>query len=182
MILNLKEASWCPQINNLAKRPTPNMEQWLTKPHVLGDALAQAHGEIQVQVLSQTFQSAFEHELTYLQNVGKGTPFFIREIYLKNADQVLTYGRVTIPDATFTNNKTKIVELKNKSFGKTILYSHPNYRRSEFEYAHIHHEGVDYWGRRSIFWLDADPLIVTEVYMTDLGTYPELSKKLGSRL
>ena len=173
MHLNLKEVSWYPQINSLAKFPTSNTEKWLTKPHVLGDALAKVHGEIQVQVLSEIFQTPFEHELLYLNNVGKGAPFFIREIHLKNANQILTYGRVTIPDVTFANNKTKILELKNRSFGKVILYSHPNYKRSDFEYAHVCHAGVDYWGRRSLFWLDSDPLIVTEVYMTDLGNYPE---------
>ncbi len=172
-IPNLQEVSWCSQINSLAKNPSANLEKWLTKPHFLGDALAKVHGEIQVEVLSETFEPPFAHELLYLNNVGKGTPFFIREIYLKNTDQILTYGRVTIPEVTFAHNKTNILALKNKSFGKVILYSHPHYKRSEFEYAHVCHEGVEYWGRRSLFWLEADPLIVTEVYMIDLGDYPQ---------
>jgi len=181
----LEQARWSSEIQNLAKQPSMNTQAWLTKPHILGDALAKVHGAIQVKLLGQDFAKVFEHEQAYLNtnfNTNDGHSYWVREVYLHTKDKILTYGRVTIPLVTFKNNEQKITTLKNQSFGKVILYSHPNYTRSAFEYAVIEHEGVDYWCRRSLFWLNADPLIVTEVYMRDLGPYPEYSLEPKSKL
>lgn len=177
----LEKATWSPHTEGLAQQPPAHTQTWLTKPHILGDALAKAHGAIEVQLLSQDFAKAFEHERVYL-NTDNDHDCWVREVYLYSKEKILTYGRVTIPPVTFKHNERKITELKNQSFGKVILYSHPNYKRSDFEYAVIQHEGVDYWCRRSLFWLDADPLIVTEIYMTDLGPYPECSARLSAKL
>jgi chorismate--pyruvate lyase len=173
MILDLSQTSWFSQVEQLNPAPSDNMSEWLTKPYVLGKALEQAHGKIEVQVLSESFdQHPFNHELALLPNINQAAPFFVRETYLKSSEKILTYGRVVIPDITFEHNKSKFLELKNKSIA-TILYSHPNYTRGPFEYTVTEQGGGPLWGRRSVFWLADDPLIVTEIHMTDLGPYPE---------
>lgn len=175
MILDLRKTTWTQDINHLVKYLSSSMSQWLTQPYILGDALEKTHGKIEVELLSQQFDEAFENELTFLKESSfeqEGFPFFVREVYLKNKEKCLSYGRVLIPSTTFLNNEKNIVELKNQSFGKKILYVHPDYKRSPFEYALIKHD-VFSCGRRSIFWLGADPLIVTEFYIHDLGVYPQ---------
>lgn len=173
MNLNLHQVAWVAKLADLKLHPSTSMAQWLTKPYILNKTLEQAHGSIQVQVLYQGFNEAFEHEHELLKNEKRDRPFFVREVYLKQDEKILTYGRVVMPEVTYLNNKTKILELKNKPFGKHILYSHPNYTRSEFEYAYIQYNEHPLWGRRSLFYLNADPLIVTEFYMTELGPYPK---------
>lgn len=172
MLLDLSQTSWFSNATDLEPSPSVSMHSWLTKPYVLGNALEKGHGSIQVQVLSESFETPFDHEKAFLDKNEEGS-FFVREVYLKNQEKVLTYGRVVIPFVTYKNNESKIVELKDKSFGKHILYSHPNCTRGEFEYACTQYQNHPLWGRRSLFRLNDDPLIVTEFYMTDLGSYPE---------
>lgn len=173
MILDLSHARWHNQLAHLEVSPSISTAQWLSKPYVLGKALERAHGSIQVKVLLEGFELPFQHERMLFQERDQNAPFYVREIFLKNEDKVLTYGRVVIPEVTFLKHKAKFLELKDKSIGKHILYAHPNCSRSEFKYAAIVYNTNPLWGRRSVFFLDCDPLLVTEFYMTDLGPYPE---------
>ena len=90
----------------------------------------------------------------------------IREVQLLGKDKVWVLARSIIPTQTLRGKQRKLHNIGNRPLGK-LLFSHNNMRRGLIEVATIH--GIhNRWARRSLFYLDGRPLLVTEIFTQSL--------------
>ncbi len=102
----------------------------------------------------------------------------------------MVYARVTIPWRTFEVNKTAFETLGTQPIGETMLYNNPSVIRSGFEikclkqddrllYDAVKHQAVtvnELWARRSVFYLQKNPLLITEVFFPFIPSYHNSSQ------
>ena len=78
--------------------------------------------------------------------------------------------------------------LGDRLIGESLLYTNPKTTRRQFEFAKLAPEhpiyqdalsgipsekhGENLWARRSIFFIDTNPLMITETYLPDCPPYP----------
>jgi len=179
----MKRVTWVSDLAGLAHQPTHSIEQWLTKPTILSQALKRHCQSLSVEVLSQQFMAVDETESKLVEK--DATEPFVRRVFLYGDNQPWTYGRVVIASSTYQTYFAQFMALGFKLLGETLLYGNPDTTRSEFEYAvvpqdsalfqeiHQHlpltHERL--WARRSYFYLKGAPLLVTEVFLPLLPDY-----------
>jgi chorismate--pyruvate lyase len=93
---------------------------------------------------------------------------FIREVELICDDRLCVMARTVIPKKTLTAKEKKLLRLGTKPLGEYI-FNHPQHKRLKFQIAKIAYPPNQfYWGRRSIFLLRKNPLLVTEVFTNHL--------------
>jgi chorismate lyase len=175
---------WVEELITLA--PTADISQWLTKPYILSKALKRVCQTLSVKVIAQNFNAAFDDEYPILNMEPHEHPF-IRQVFLQGDNIPLTYGRVVIPTKTYHQHVEKFINLASNLLGETLLYGNPNVKRGPFEYGefnksselikeiYIHLPDMfpceSLWGRRSVFWIKQDPLLVTEVFLPTIPPF-----------
>lgn len=112
-------------------------------------------------------------------------PALIREVCLSAAGQPLLVARTALTSTKLQTHPT-ILKLGNKALG-SLLFSGPRpcpFTLREFAWltpgdplfdlvASRHPAGAaGYWGRRTLFWLFEEPLLVTEVFLPELLNNP----------
>lgn len=179
----MNEAHWVQALSDLTHRPSANMAAWLTKPTILSQALKRHCQQLSVEVLSQQF-CAVDNTESALRGEQADDPF-VRRVFLLGDGVPWTYGRVVIAPQTYQQHFTQFTALGSQLLGETLLYGNPQTTRSDFEYAAITPEQSLYrevnnhlaltvpvlWGRRSTFYLQQAPLLVTELFLPYLPDY-----------
>ncbi len=102
---------------------------------------------------------------------------FIRESWLKCDNKKLVFARTVIPRITFDGESHDLMALGNKPLGN-ILFSDSKTYRTNMRYAKIplnsdiHKQATmnteivsELWGRQSLFYINNNPLLVTEVFL-----------------
>lgn len=182
---------WVPNIDSLPYLPDDNTLDWICKPYILSQRFKQVSCHFSVRLLGQGLTFPLQDELKAYPSLFKeGRKAFVREVLLTDNDVPLSYGRVIIPLATYHHFFDDIEAIGKAPFGESFLYSHPDLKRSDFEYQHLtgfdiypqlmEHIGEGYryheaWSRRSQFNLSGHPLVVIEVFMPNLPLYPKAS-------
>ena len=106
----------------------------------------------------------------------------IREVRLLCHDTPWVFARTVIPAGTLTGRVRQLARLGSRPLG-AVLFADPGMRREHFElcrlvpgndlYAHatqgMENTPASIWGRRSVFLLDNKPLLVSEIFLDDLG-------------
>jgi chorismate--pyruvate lyase len=137
-------------------------------------------GNFSVEVLSQTMTTPLLSEARIL-----GLPFrqraLVREVILYGCDQPWVYARSIIPVKTLTGRLKSLQKLDNRPLG-ALLFNDASMQRGNIEIACMnskHHlqpalpkniEGT-IWGRRSVFFLDKKPLLVSEMFLPGFKPY-----------
>lgn len=160
---------WVSELNKLSDQPDVNTAKWLTKPYVLSAMMKKCFSTFSLSILSHRFDTPSVDDKNKLALDPTEQPF-IREVELLGDGVPMTYGRVTIPLATYQRYQSLFETLDNQPMGEKILYNNPNVTRSSFEYAYLTEKA--YWGRRSIFFMGDAPLLVTEGFYATLPEYP----------
>lgn len=179
---------WVNSLNDLTYQPSSAISDWLTKPYILSRSLKQVSDTFSVHLISQQFLAPFPEEKEKL-NIRENELPLVREVFLQGDGIALTYGRVIVPEPTYQRHFGAFDALGSQPIGETMLYNNPEATRSGFEYTMLD-EDSDFaktlfaklpfllpqplWGRRSVFWLREDPLLVTEFFLPTLPVYPEL--------
>lgn len=102
----------------------------------------------------------------------------IREIYCLGNDRKISFGRTCIPKKTMNN---QLNNLGNQPIGETLLYNNPDVSRSDFEYVKLS-KNNEYlpnfsgWARRSIFTIDQNSLLITELFLDNLPDITTIKK------
>ncbi len=105
----------------------------------------------------------------------------LREVYLKCADNLCVYARSVIPLCTLQGEHRRLKYLGNKPLGE-YLFASPNLHRETIEWSklsansallqslaqHLIETDSQIWGRRSLFKIDKNPLIVSEFFLPHL--------------
>lgn len=102
----------------------------------------------------------------------------IREVLLKNADTPLVFAHSVIPLSGLSGPWAALAGLGNRPLG-AALFSNPRVGRQGLEYKRVDRRHSLYrnaarhlampprtlWARRSVFSLDGQPILVTEVFL-----------------
>lgn len=161
------EEQWTNNIANLTGCSN-TIYDWMTKPYVLSAALKRVCDTLSVEVIAQKITQARESEYLALQMPPSALPL-VREIYLKGDEVPWVYCRVVIPPQTYERFATQFEQLGNNLLGETLLYDNPGVVRSAFEYGYFPKEHR--FGRRSIFWMQSMPLLVTEIFLPAIPAF-----------
>ena len=118
-----------------------------------------------------------------LLGIPPGCHALVREVRLYCGHDAWVFARTVIPLASLRGRNRRLGSLGERPLG-AFLFSHPGLRRGRFELGCLKPgdplfrraldgetavEGVDaVWGRRSVFWLHGQPLLVAEFFLPDL--------------
>ena len=160
----------------------PEQLDWLLDPSSLTRRLQQTCcGQFRVVPINQTWQRP---QLNEAQALG-ARPHercFIREVHLLCDDRPWVFARTVIPVRTLTGNRRRLSRLGKKPLG-AVLFADPGMKRSPIEIARLEsgqtlfdaatmpllEKPSEIWGRRSAFFLDNKPLLVSEIFLPEIG-------------
>ena len=100
---------------------------------------------------------------------------FVREVLLYVDGSPRVFARSVIPLSTLTGRLRKLRRLDDRPLG-AVLFADPGMARGPLEIARVpaamipgDHatDDTSYWGRRSLFYMDSRPLLVSEIFLTD---------------
>lgn len=180
----------------LLRRVTTNpaLQQWLTLESSLTQKLKQTYPQLEVVILSETFESPLSSESQCL-GLAIEEQAWIRCVVLQSAGKNLIYARTVIPAMHPQNPWYELQNLGNKPLGE-VLFEDKSIQRTPFQFSKdklshwpnlgnlANHEhatdfkppNADAYARRSVFLKNQVPLLLTEVFLpelqnqTDLGT------------
>lgn len=136
-----------------------------------------SRGEFKVEVLTQQMAVPMLSEIRAL-GIPLRQKALIRQVILYGCNIPLVYARSVIPVKTLTGRLKKLRKLNNKPLG-ALLFRDVAMQRGDIEIGCLHQElasnyDATVWGRRSLFYLDKKPLLVSELFI------PGFNKKLLS--
>ncbi len=113
-----------------------------------------------------------------LLSLRHGTAGFVRQVRLVCRNEPCVFARTVIPNATLSGARRRLARLGNKPLG-AVLFADPGMRRGALQLARISPgEGLfaaatrglqpaplEIWGRRSVFYLKGNPLLVSEIFL-----------------
>jgi len=148
----------------------PALKDWLLDRGSLTERLVEASGgEFRVEVLRQQWGVADSGEARLL-----GLPLrqraLIREVILHGNNQPWVYARSILPAKSLQHSLRHLKRLGNKPLG-AVLFGDPDMQRSNIEIACLNTQELPLaieqpaWGRRSVFFLHNQPLLVSEVFL-----------------
>ena len=143
------------------------------------------NGTFNIELKNESWSAPMSDESQLLSLIDNEITF-IRESWLKCDNNRLVYARTVIPPITFEGESQGLMALGNKPLGN-ILFSDNKTYRTNMRYAKIplhcdlHKQAImdteiaiELWGRQSLFYINNNPLLVTEVF---LPTILECTKK-----
>lgn len=158
---------------------------WLEKPYILSKALKSISKTFSVQLISQSLGVLTADEKTILD--AKDPFSYVRQGYLMCDEKAYVYTRVCIPYKTLYINKEAFENLGSRPIGETLLYNNPNTTRGEFEVnsfssdstlfkdTYFYKKNVpEIWGRRSLFHMNDNPLLISEFFLSSIPSYLEV--------
>ena len=160
--------SWLPITQAAADIPT-TFRSWLEEPGSLTQRLSALYGEpIQVKVAYEGWQPLRADECAALQ-LSALTEGWVREVFLCAGAEAWVFARSVTCREVLESNQFFLTQLGNRALGH-VLFSDPAFRRGAIEICRYPFEKSQemYWARRSVFWRDAQGLLVSEVFLPAL--------------
>jgi chorismate lyase len=160
-------------------RPTHELLDWLTDEGSLTARLvAKSNGDFRVVIHSQRLGIPQLNEAKVL-GITPNRIALIREVILYGCDQPWVFARSVLPLSSLTGPLRHLRKQNNKPLG-AYLFNQPSLARKAIEIATIkptHNYVPNFlfsnnstkkeflWGRRSVFYLEQRPLLVSEVFL-----------------
>ncbi len=155
-----------------------SLRDWLLEPGSLTRRLrARCGGGFHVQVLQQGLARPLRSEAQAL-----GRPLhelaLIRQVHLCCDEATWVFARTVIPLRSLQGGLKRIDRLGSRPLGE-LLFSDPQMCRGEIEVAQLRpghrlhplsaaNDSTPLWGRRSVFTLYTQPLLVSEFFLPQL--------------
>lgn len=171
---------WKP--SGLINRVTPliAIQQWLKTTTSLTEKLRHICPELEVMVLSETYETPMLSETQQL-GLANNEKAWVRCVVLRCQQRHLIYARTVIPNMNPNNPWQELQDLGNKPLGE-ILFEMPSIQRSSFEFSknklqdwpHLNETIAQNemnntsFARRSVFVQKQAPLLLTEVFLPTL--------------
>lgn len=155
---------------------------WLFDTASLTQRLRQAcRGRLEVRVVGQTRGRPLRDERMALGMRRPGDAL-IRMVYLVCDGRPWVFARTVIPLRTLSGAQRRLKRLGSKPLGE-VLFADKSMRRDEMEAARLaagqpvfemaaqrlEPRPREIWGRRSVFYLQGKPLLVSEMFLPDLA-------------
>lgn len=133
-----------------------------------------------VRVLSQRLERPILSEARALGRPPQEIAL-VRQVHLLCGTTPWVFARTVIPLPSLKGGLRRLAQLGNHSLG-AVLFADPRLQRSPMEVAHIEPrqrlyrrsrgatipDGNPVWGRRSVFCLQGNPLLVSEFFLPEL--------------
>lgn len=159
----------------LSIKPPVGLRHWLLDSSSLTAKLLQlSDGDFRVQVLRQVYMRASRSEALAL-GIKFNQISLIREVILMGHNQPWVFARSVLPLTSLTGKLRHLRKQGSRPLG-AFLFNQPHLVRSPIALSVIsrHHGYVppslmsdkSVWGRRSIFYVDDKPLLVSEVFLS----------------
>ncbi|MCP5158159.1 MAG: chorismate lyase [Gammaproteobacteria bacterium] len=176
---------WRPHRLCSARGLPVGLAQWLFDPGSLTRRLRQCCPDrFQVRVLRQGWSRPSRDEARVLR-LRLDARTWTREVQLLCGDQAWVFARTLIPSATLRSRGRRLTQLGSRPLGE-VLFSDPDMQRGPMEIARIvtgqrlHQRAFvgfvappeTIWGRRSVFRIDGQPLLVCEIFLPNLPASP----------
>jgi chorismate--pyruvate lyase len=156
------------------------LRSWLLDDRSLTAKLQQlSGGDFRVEVLRQRVARPALSERRSL-GLGLRQLALVREVVLYGRGQPWVFARSILPLSSLTGSLRRLRRLDNRPLG-AFLFSQPGLHRGAIEVAALsrHHRylprrlctGEPLWGRRSVFFLQGKPLLVSEVFLEPLVSH-----------
>ncbi|MGS2718331.1 chorismate--pyruvate lyase family protein [Eionea flava] len=176
---NHKEPAWKPITHQRHTIPTDYLH-WVEDSGSLTKKLVnKANGHFSVSVLRQSIRSIPLSEKSLLQNPLQQWAL-VREVVLYGNNIPWVYARTAIPIGTLKGPLRRLHYLGNRPLGEQ-LFTDPTMQRGHLEAAKIYPHHIPdtiaksdnalpetTWGRRSVFYLSSQPLLVSEIFLPAL--------------
>lgn len=144
--------------------PSPALKGWLRDRGSLTERLLEkSDGAFRVELLGQYWGRACRDEANIL-GISPRHRVMIREVILHGKNTPWVYARSILPVSSLDRSLRHLKRLGTKPLG-ALLFSDPHMTRSPIEVTRT----TRGWGRRSVFYLHNEPLLVSEIF---LPTFP----------
>ena len=159
-----------------------NVSSWLSDHSSLTLKLQAIGQKFHVEVKQQLAVTPAEMSLScYFTSEDK---VLVREVLLYCDGKPVVFAQTEIPFSTLTEEQAKLAEIGTRSLGE-VLFQDPSMKRAEIEVAEflvgseVHRlceqfnqvANFSLWGRRSLFYINNKPLLVSEVFLPASGIY-----------
>lgn len=155
-------------------RPKPGLRRWIEdKGSLTAKLVAMSHGSFKVQVVRQLAARPSLSEQRCLGLRGRELAL-VREVVLLGNNQPWVFARSVLPLSSLTGRLRHLRKQDARPLG-AFLFSQPRLQRSVITASRISRQHGylpinlcrenPLWGRRSVFYLDGKPLLVSEVFL-----------------
>ncbi|HHJ80974.1 MAG TPA: chorismate lyase [Candidatus Tenderia electrophaga] len=157
------------------------MAEWLFDAGSLTKRLRQA-GEFRVELLKQQFERPLLCERRAL-GLDDRAIALVRQVHLYCAGEIKVYARTVMPLSMLHGSSRGLARLGGRPLGE-MLFRDKSMRRSPMQIARVDEGDLFYrwgiagirgadvegqiWGRRSVFRLSGQPLLVNEIFLPPL--------------
>lgn len=160
--------------------PRP-LRSWLLDRGSLTERLIKAsQGQFRVEVLHQHMALPHLSECHAL-GIPSRQRALVREVVLYGKNEPWVYARSIIPVTTLTGRLRSLTKLDNRPLG-ALLFNDVSMQRSQIEITCTNTDTLalpalpgnfrgKVWGRRSVFYLDQKPLLVSEMFLPGFKPY-----------
>ena len=179
----LTESRWGSLVCWRGERPEPAIASWLVDNQSLTKRLkARSKHSFRVRLDSQRWERPLWNERQALTMPDRGVAL-VRKVHLLVDDIPVVYARTVIPEATLSGKYRGLGSLGCRPLGE-VLFADPVMRRESMAFAQVKQGqnlydeamvGVDgddcysFWGRRSLFWLKQECLLVSEFFLPNMN-------------
>jgi chorismate--pyruvate lyase len=166
-------------------RLPPRVRDWVGLESSMTARIAEVSGQpIAVELLRQARAPLYPDEAGFFDPAPEGAT--VREVCLSAAGQPLLVARTVLTSQRLQSHPT-ILKLGNKALGSLLFAGGRPSPYTAREFAHIGAasplyrlirrradvQQAHYWGRRTLYWLFDEPLLVTEVMLPRLIHHPD---------
>lgn len=130
--------------------------------------IALSDGDFSVQVLWEGWRKVSQQEALLLNSKTNQTTAWCRDVALKVKGEPWVFARTCMPKNSLTGHESQLRNLGNKPLGG-FLFNHPHMSRGKMNsYRLSSNELSLQWARRSVFYLNTKPILVTEAFTKPL--------------
>ncbi|VAW83650.1 Chorismate--pyruvate lyase [hydrothermal vent metagenome] len=178
----LNESKWSNLTGWRRHQPEPEIKIWLIDAQSLTKRLkAYSKHSFRVQLDSQQWERPLRSERQVLAMPDRGRAL-VRKVHLLVDETPVVYARTVIPEATLSGKYRGLGHLGCRPLGE-VLFADPAMRRESMTFAQIkqgqalydeamvdmHQVSDAFWGRRSLFWLKKECLLVSEFFLPNIN-------------
>ncbi len=156
-----------------------NQRHFFSVPHIWRKTLFNSHsltaqlialsdGDFSVRVLWQGWRQITPQEAQLLNCESSDTTAWCRDVALQVKGEPWVYARTCMPKSSLTGYESQLLNLGDKPLGG-FLFTHPHMSRGKMNAFSLKHNPLSLqWARRSVFYLNQKPILVTEAFTRPL--------------
>jgi chorismate--pyruvate lyase len=173
-----REPHWFLSGSRCRHTPPPGILEWLADPGSLTQRVrAACHGRFSVNVRRQGYSRPYYGEVKLLQ-ARSTSAAVVREVELQCSGKPWVFARTIIPVSSLRGPARRLTMLGSRPLG-AVLFADPTAKRGQMQFAELMPGqslfesavvGLPFrpqslWGRRTLFHLAGNPLLVNEIFL-----------------